>query len=222
MPRVADDYRVRIEFADEGHGLRFGRALSERQLAGELRERLGDRVVVTRDGPHVFMYAGGLDQAHAAQAVAREALAEHELRADVSAVERWHPVEERWEDAAVPLPETRAEEDAERRRWEERQAAEAAEEGYTDWEVRIDVREHGDAVELGDRLEREGLEPLVRRWKYILIGVPNENEARALAERLRAEAPEGAEVRAEPSAAVAWEVTSRNPFAIFGGFGPGP
>ena len=77
-------------------------------------------------------------------------------------------------------------------------------------------------MELADRLEREGISPVVRRWKYLLIGTATDNEARALAERIRAEAPAGADVKAEPSATVGWEATSRNWFAPFGGFGPGP
>jgi hypothetical protein len=55
-----------------------------------------------------------------------------------------------------------------------------------------------------------------------LIGVATEEDAGELAERLRTEAPAGATVKAEPSATIAYEVTSRNPFSIFGGFGPGP
>jgi hypothetical protein len=77
-------------------------------------------------------------------------------------------------------------------------------------------------VELAERLEAEGISPLVRRWKYLLIGTATDDDARALAERIRAEVPEGADVKAEPSAAVGWEATGNNPFSVFGGFGPGP
>ena len=81
---------------------------------------------------------------------------------------------------------------------------------------------HRDAVELAERLEGEGISPLVRRWKYILIGTETDEQARALAERIRAEAPPDAEVKAEPSAAIGWELTGENWFTTFGGFGPGP
>jgi len=76
-------------------------------------------------------------------------------------------------------------------------------------------------VALAERLESEGISPIVRRWKYILIGVPTEDGAEELAARIEGEIPEGATVRAEPSAAVGWEITSNNPFSMFGGFGPG-
>ena len=47
----------------------------------------------------------------------------------------------------------------------------------------------------------------------------NEDEATALAERLRTEAPEGATVEVEPGGAMVWEVSPKNPFAVFGGLG---
>jgi hypothetical protein len=219
---VADDYRITIEFEDEGSVLHFGRLLSERELERELRERLGDGVVVTRNGHEVFLYAGSLEQARAAEKAVREALEEHEMQAGVSPILRWHPVEERWEDVSTPLPQTDEQLSEERRRRDEQQTREAEEEGYGDWEVRIDLPSHGDAVELAERLEGEGIAPLVRRWKYILIGTATEDEARALAKRLEDEVPAGATVKAEVSAAVGWELTSQNPWAIFGGFGPGP
>jgi hypothetical protein len=219
---VADDFRITIEFEDEGSLLHFGRLLSGRELERELRERLGDGVIVTRDGNEVFLYAGSLEQAQAAEKVAREVLAEHGMAAEVTPILRWHPVEERWEDASAPLPETADQLEAEHQRREQQEAEESRAEGYAEWEVRIDLPGHGDAVALAERLEAEGIAPIVRRWKYILIGAANEDDARALAERLQAEAPPGASVRAEPSSAVGWELTSQNPFAMFGGFGPGP
>jgi hypothetical protein len=211
---VADDFRVTIEFEDEGGVLHFGRLLSERELERDLRDRLGEGVIVTRDGPHVYLYAGTRQQAAAAERVARDALAEQDTSARVSGVERWHPVEERWEDAESALPQTDAQVEAEESRRQQ-------EEGYAEWEVRIDLPSHGDAVAFAERLEAEGISPIVRRWKYILIGTPTEEAATELAARLEREAPQGATVRAEPSAAVGWEITSNNPFSIFGGFGPG-
>ena len=132
-------------------------------------------------------------------------------------IERWHPVEERWEDAEAGLPQTDAQLDAEQSRRQQDETDEAQEEGYAEWEVRIDLANHGDAVAFAEHLESEGISPIVRRWKYILIGTPTEEAAQELAARLEGEAPQGATVRAEPSAAVGWEITSNNPFSIFGG-----
>jgi hypothetical protein len=220
MPPMADDYRIRVEFEDESTILHFGRSLREREFEQELREQLGEGVIVTRDGSEVFLYASSPEQAQAAASAVRQVLEHQRVDADVSPVERWHPVEQSWEDASVPLPQTDGEVAAERARQEAREAQETRDLGYAEWEVRVDLPTHRDAVELAERLEDEGISPLVRRWKYLLIGTATDEEARGLAERIRAEAPAGADVKAEPSATVGWEATSRNWFAPFGGFGP--
>jgi hypothetical protein len=219
---MADDFRLAVEFQDEGSLLHFGHSLREREFTKELREQLGDGVVVTRDGPHVFLYASTLEQARAAEKAVREELDRLEVEAEVSPLLRWHPIEERWEDASAPMPQTGEEVEAERRRWEEQQTKEARALGYAEWEVRVDLPGHADAVKLAERLEQEGINPIIRRWKYLLIGTASEDDARALAERIRAEAPEGADVKAEASSAIGWEATGSNPFASFGAFGPSP
>lgn len=219
---MADDFRLAVEFEEEGHVLHFGRSLGAREFEQDLREQFGDGVVVTRDGRQLFLYAGTREQADAAEAVVRHALAEHEMTAKFSPVMRWHPVEERWEDASAPLPQTSADIEAEHERLEERETEEARELGYAEWEVRIDLPTHKDAVDFAKRLEDEGIAPVIRRWKYILIGTATDDDANTLAERLRAEVPQGATVQAEPSATIEYELTSQNPFAMFGGFGPKP
>ena len=69
-----------------------------------------------------------------------------------------------------------------------------------------------------DRLESEGV-PVIRRATFLLVGAVNQDEAKALAERLLAEAPEGSEVEVEPGGGMVWEVSPKNPFAVFGGLG---
>ena len=217
-----DDFRLEIEFEEERHGLHFGRLLGERDFADEVREQLGEGAVVTRDGQHVFLYTATQEQAEAAEKVVREMLAEHGMQADVSPILRWHPVAEQWEDASKPLPRTGEEVAAEHQRQEEEEAEESRERGYAEWEVRVDLPTHRDAVSFAEQLEAEGISPIVRRWKYLLIGTATDDEARSLAERLRAEAPQGASVKAEASAAIGYELSSNNPFSMFGGFGPRP
>jgi hypothetical protein len=221
---MADDFRLAVEFEQDDHGLHFGRLLGKRGVEKDLRDELGDRnVVVTGDGSHVFLYTATLKQAQVAERVVREVLSEQDdLHATVSPIMRWHPVEERWEDASDALPRTRQEVDTEHARWEEQQEREAQELGFAEWEVRVDLASHRDAVEFASRLEAEGISPIVRRWKYLLIGTETDDDARALAERLRAEAPSGATVKAEASATLGYEATASNPFALFGAFGPGP
>jgi hypothetical protein len=219
---VADDFRIVVEFEEDRHGLHFGRLLGERKFEQDVRGQLGDGVLVTRDGSHVFLYTAAQEQAEAAEKAVQQVLAENQMHAGVSPILRWHPAEERWEDASESLPQTSAEKNVEHERWEEQQAEEARALGYAAWEVRVDLPSHRDAVAFAERLEAEGITPITRRWKYILIGTANDDDARDLAERLGAEAPQGASVTAEPSATIEYEVAGGNPFSLFGGFGPRP
>jgi hypothetical protein len=96
---------------------------------------------------------------------------------------------------------------------------ESAERGYAEYEVKVHCSSHRDTVKLAHRLHDEGL-PIVRRWKYLLVGASDEDAANALAERLRAEAPAGATVTAEVSQRAAWDDDpGRGSFAMFGGLG---
>ena len=220
---MADDFRIKVEFSDEGSILHFGRSLREREFEQDVREHLGEGVVVTRDGSEVFLYASTAQQAQAAAKAVSEVLEHHEMDAEVSPVMRWHPVEERWEDASVPLPQSAPEIATEHERQERDEAAESREQGYAEWEVRVDLPNHKAAVELANRLEAEGIKPIVRRWKYLLIGTATDEDATALAQQIRGEAPPGAAVTAEPSATIGYELTGQNAFgSLFGGIGPGP
>ena len=69
---------------------------------------------------------------------------------------------------------------------------------------------HEDTVSLAGRLEREGI-PVVRRSSFLLVGAVNEDEARALAERLRSETPAGSRIEVEPGGQMAWEVAPQEP-----------
>lgn len=222
MAAVADDFRLTVEFEEEGPGFKLGRFLQESEIEDEVREQLGKRVVVTHDGPRVFLYTATEKQAEVVEQVVRRLLAENQINARILPLLRWHSIEERWVDASVPLPRTQEEIEAEHERREQRQAEESQRLGYAEWEVRVDLPTHRDAVELAERLKQAGVGPIIRRWKYLLIGAANGDEARALAERLRGEAPKAASVKAEPSWTIAWELTGRNPFSTFGALGPGP
>jgi hypothetical protein len=214
---MADDWRVTIDFDDEGDGTQFTEWLAALQLASEERDQLGDRVVVSRDGPRVFLYADSEDQARSVYQTS-QARIETEGRSAITTLERWHPVEQAWKDASVPLPQSEQETRAEHERLQEREAAESVEKGRAEWEVRIELPTHEDTVTLAERLESEGV-PVVRRHTFLLAGALNEDDARALAQRLEAEAPKGARIEVEPGGGLVWEVAPENPFAVFGGLG---
>jgi hypothetical protein len=186
-------------------------------MVAKARERLGDRVAVTADGPTVFLYADTEEAAREAEQVVRSLLAD-EGRAALVTVARWHPAEQRWEDAAVPLTATDDEMRTEHERLESEEAADSRARGAAAWEVRIELDEHGATTALAEQLEADGL-PVVRRWTYLLVGAANEDEARSLAARLGGEAPAGARIEVQPGGDLVWQVAPQNPFAIFGGLG---
>ena len=214
---MADDWRVTIDFDDEGDGTQLAEWLAAVDLEGEERTSLGDRVIVSRDGPRVYLYA---DSAEPAREVLRTVSAriEQEGHAAVTSLERWHPVEQVWKDDSVPMPDTPEELAAEHDRFQEREAAESAETGAAQWEVRIELGTHEETVALAERLESEGI-PVVRRHTFLLAGAANEDDARQLAERIRGEASGSAKVEVEPGGGMVWEVAPRNPFTLFGGLG---
>jgi hypothetical protein len=214
---MADDWRLTVDFDDEGDGTQLVEWLAAFRLEAEERDRLGDRVVVSRDGPRVFLYADAEEVARESEAVVRRELESREAPCRL-ALERWHPVEQAWKDLDVPLPRTEDELEAERARQQAREAAESRESGHAEWEVRIELPTHEETEALADRLEAEGI-PVVRRATFLLVGAANHDDALALAERLRAELPEGARVEVEPGGGMVWEVAPQNPFAVFGGFG---
>jgi hypothetical protein len=150
-------------------------------------------VIVTRDGPKMFLYAQTSEQAREAERVARTLVLESEGVSAEIAITRWHPDADEWLDASVPIPQTEEERAAERERHEAAAEREERPRWAYQWEVRIDLPTVRDTLPFASRLEDEGLD-VRRHWKYLLIGAPSEERAAELAERLRGEAPEGSEV----------------------------
>lgn len=192
-----DDWRIRIEVEEEEHasGLldRLGGDLDKeaRELASELESK---RLVVSRDGDTVFVYAGTRAEADSAHAVVEAQLRAHGIEARTSRVEHWIDEEDRWDDE--PAGET----------WEEEQL----ERGFAPWEVRVECASRQEANELAAQLESEGYKP-ERRFNFLIVGAASREDADALGTRLHGEVEAGGEVvlEAEPG----------NPFAIFGGLG---
>ncbi len=193
---MKDDYRIRIEIEDEHAGgllERLGLGLSGEaaDLASDLEAR---RLVVSRDGDDLFVYAGTAAEAETARSIIQAELSDNEIAAVTGPVERWLDDEDRWSDD--PPTET----------WEE----EAIEHGYAPWEVRVGMASHADARDLADRLEQEGF-AVERRWRYLIVGTASKEEADALAARVHGEV--------EPGGELVWETVPGNPFAVFGGMG---
>ena len=176
-----EDWRVEVELNDEGHGYPLLERLRSLDLDDEARRRLGDRVVVTRDGSKVFLYTTSEGDAKEAAEVVRELARADRLTAEID-VTRWHPDAEAWQDASAPLPDTEAGRDRERR------AAEA--EGPHEWRVHVKARDRDAAAGLERRLREEDV-AVERRWRYVTIGATTEGQAGEIASRVRDELPDG-------------------------------
>jgi hypothetical protein len=215
---MSDDWRLQVGLFDDGAARELTERLAAERLGEAAETAFGDQLVVSVDGPDVFCYAGERAQAELAADAIRTIAAERGWDVELR-LKRWHPTAEEWEDPDVPLPTTDAERAAEHARRVAKEREESAERGYAEYEVRIECSSHRETVELAERLHDEGL-PLLRRWRYLLIGASDEDTANALAERLRAEAPAGSTVVAEVSQRAAWDDDpSRGSFAVFGGLG---
>lgn len=209
-----DEYRVRVDIGAAQERALLA-TLESLELSDEEHRALG-RVAVTHDDGEVFLYADSPDVAERARRAVAQALATGGLQAQVSTW-RWHPEEERWEDAARPLPATEEQRAIEHEARVEQETRESRRAGAPQWEVRVTLPGHQEAREFADRLEAEGI-PVARRWRYVLAGAENEDEAAALAERLRSEAPMGSDLKVEGSGTIAMRAL-QGPFAVFGGMG---
>ena len=195
---MSEDWRIRVELGETAHaetllgrlGLDLGSDESKR-LADELK---GRRLAVSNDEDTVFVYVDSPAELGRAQQLVEAELSEEGIQPAEVVNERWLGEEERW--SGEPPSVT----------WEE----EELEHGHAPWEVRVELDSHDEAQQLADQLVGEGYD-VARRWRYVIVGVASEEEARELARRLHGEA--------EPGGEVVWEVTPSNPFAVFGGLG---
>ncbi len=186
---------MRITFKGETHARRIAELLGEHQVTDDMRRRLGNRIVVSEDHGELFLYAGSENAAREAERLVRDVLAQHEMGADVT-LSRWHPGEERWEDAGVPLPETAEQRDAEHERLIAEETKDSLACGYCLWEVRVDLPTHREAVELAAHLRAEGHQ-VTRRWKFLALGALNEDAVNDLAKAVQRDAPANATIHTE-------------------------
>src|SRR4051812_33707664 len=114
---MADDFRVTVTFEDSASVGRLRDRLRVHRVEDEVRARLGGRVSASGDDSHVFIYADSAVAAKEAEHAVRKIVEDDGLRADF-ALDRWHPIEERWEDGSRSLPETATELAAEHERRE--------------------------------------------------------------------------------------------------------
>ncbi len=203
----ANDWRVTVRLPDEEQAGQAARHLSMHTVEAEVQRGLGGRVVVGTDGGHeLFLYTRSRSAAAVAQDSAGALLAGHGMHAEY-ALDRWHPVAEDWEPADVTLPQTAAEAEAERRRLDAEETSESLASGVALFEVRVQLPTHRDAVALAGKLRAAGYS-VVRRWRFLVAGANNADQAGEFAAAIRQQAPAGAVVTTE-------EVGPRRPYTAF-------
>ena len=191
------DWRVTISLTGQAHVEQARQSISEQEVEQDVRQKLGRNIVVGAGDSEIFLYAGTELAATEAEQTAREVLGQLGIEAEF-ALHRWHPIEEEWQSPDVAMPQTEAERQAEHQRLEDAETADSVAAGSAGWQARVELESHQEAVTLAHKLQGEG-HPVVRRWKFLVAGANNEDDAQALAEHIRQEAPPGATVVAEPA-----------------------
>src|SRR6202012_1043344 len=103
---------------------------------------------------------------------------------------------EKWMEPDAALPEGQHARDDERQDLMRREREETVEKGYPEFEVRAELPTHRDAIALAHRLRDEGV-PVVHRWRYLLVGVTDEDSGKEMVDRIRQESPVRAVVKVE-------------------------
>jgi hypothetical protein len=97
-----DEYRLELDLHDALHGLTD--RLRALDIDDEVAERLGGRVIVTRDGEKIYVYTGTDDASREAERVLRQVLTDDGLEAEIRR-RRWNSEQRFWQDADEPLSE---------------------------------------------------------------------------------------------------------------------
>ncbi len=202
-----NDWRVTVRMHEGGQVSRAAAHLSAHQVEDEVHRKLGGKVMVGADGgSELFLYTATYDAAVAARQSVADILSGHGLSANCT-IERWHPIEEEWEPADVALPATAAQIEKERKRLDAEETGESLALGIALFEIRVQLPTHRDSVALAARLKTEGYS-VVRRWRFLVVGANNADQAEEFAARIRQEVPAGAVASIE-------EVGPSRPYTVF-------
>jgi hypothetical protein len=212
-----DEWRLQVDPREPGHAQVLTDRLEAVELEHDLSTAFHDRVIVSREDTTVFLYAGSREQAESARELILSLAAKHKWELGLE-LKRWHPRAEKWEDPDKDLPDDNATRKAEHEELLAAERKQAEESGHPEFEVRIDLPSHHEALQLAEQLRGDGLQP-VHRWRYVLVGASSEDSARELAKRIEAGAPAGSKVSAEGTWQTVYGERPPNPFAFLGGLG---
>jgi len=101
---AADEFRLEVDLHESVHG-RISERLRSLDVDDEVAERLGERVIVTRDGERIYVYTATAEAAKEAERVVGEVLVEEGLQGDEMRRRRWNQAQLFWQDADEPLEE---------------------------------------------------------------------------------------------------------------------
>jgi hypothetical protein len=195
--RDDEDWRVEVELAQDTGADRLHAAASE--LYVNARRELRRHAVVTHDDNVVFAYATTREDAQAAEAALRELATKEHLQASFT-LTHWNQDAETWQSPDAQFPTDAAvvaQEQSEAHAGEQQtEADEAKASGIPEFEVRLSLASHREAVALAQRLADEGI-PSQRNWRYLLVGAWTEDDANTLADRLRGELGDEVEIQVE-------------------------
>jgi hypothetical protein len=171
------EWRVEVDLDDERHGYSLGERLRAHDLDDQARKRLGSGVIVTRDGPRLYVYTTSGPAAREAERVVRELVEADRLTADIR-VTVWDEERDAWLDAE---------------RGEVVEDPRAGEEG-PEYFVLVESEDPAVLEGLAARLRAEG-RPVELRRGMLLVGSFDDEEVERLAERLRGEIADAGRVQ---------------------------
>lgn len=213
-----DDWRLQIDLDDDGVSGKVADLMRSEELERELAIDLKDAVIVSHEGERIFLYAATREPLDMVRGKVEEFLGSEGWEAEIQ-LRHWHPVADEWEDPESPLPTTDAANAAEHEQLIETEDEEtAARHGRAEFEVSVKFPTLHEARDFAKKLREEGLQP-VRRFHYMVVGAADEDAAKELADRIRAEAPADAEVKAEYSLRELYDEQPPNRFFFLGGLG---
>ncbi|MET0456944.1 MAG: hypothetical protein ABW137_34350 [Mycobacterium sp.] len=90
-----EEFKVEVELGDDEHHLSFWERLRSLDVDDDARQRLGNRVTVTRDGNFIQLYTRSLQDAREAERTVREVVQADDLEAEY-AISRWDADAQEW------------------------------------------------------------------------------------------------------------------------------
>ncbi|MFT4050036.1 MAG: hypothetical protein QM648_09405 [Solirubrobacterales bacterium] len=201
----SEDWRVAIELGDGEGGSVITSRLRERSTLRAVRNDVGDSAAISANGTTIFAYAASRESAGQARDAIFKELGDASNSAK-SQMSRWHPAEERWEDADESLPGDPAAVEREREKLRDAERDESHRIGTDAWQVHVEVPSREEAIKLEKQLELDGLE-VVRRWRFLLVSAPSEADGRAIAGKISTLAADSSNVFVEGSEAMAQAAT---------------